>query len=150
MDPTSAGVAVVGLAASLVTLVTLVSESSKKFHSLCKQISDAPEDVKQLLGKMRTLEFLSQKLVEHSRNGEVPNEMLEFWRHRAELMTDDVKDMKESTDSLENWVQRKTYSQKQVRMRIAKFFADDKIKAFERKLSQHVEAFTLALTLVST
>jgi hypothetical protein len=56
------------------------------FHSLWKPMRDPTEDVKQLLGKMRTVEFLFRQLVKHqlAETIEVPNEILVFWGH-AEL-----------------------------------------------------------------
>lgn len=149
MDPASAAVAAVGFAGSLVALFEVVTDTSRAVHGLLGKLREASTDAKRLLGILRTLEVLADKIKHYNEADEFPKAMQELWRDRAALMLQDLEGLKGIVKKLEESGQGKSYSQKHFRMRMQKVFADDKIKLYERNLSSHVQTFNFALSMVS-
>ncbi|KAH0565040.1 hypothetical protein GP486_001566 [Trichoglossum hirsutum] len=153
MDPASASVAAVGFAASILTLATAAAQSSRAIHNLWHNLRDAPEDLKRLLRTIETLELLTREIADKSHgywSDGLPEGLRDLWNNRAELMKEDFRGLENSVAKLEKSIAGKTYSNQHIRMRVQKFFSNDKIKGYEKKLSSHVETFTLALSILST
>lgn len=151
MDPVSAAVAAVGFAASLATLVGLVTESSRVLHNLWDKVRDTPKDVERLLDIVRVTESLVKEIAGLIFEGseDVPAMLQEIWNARAGLMLVDMRGLGQVVLELQNSIESETISRKHIRTSIRKFFKDDKILSYERKLSKHIETFTLVLSMLS-
>lgn len=58
MDPASAVVAFIGVAASLTTLAALVIDSSKTLFNVHRKVKNAPEDIRTLCRQLNALQCL--------------------------------------------------------------------------------------------
>ncbi len=82
-------------------------------------------------------------------SGDVPAMLQEIWNARAGLMLVDMRGLGQVVLELQNSIESETISRKHIRTSIRKFFKDDKILSYERKLSKHIETFTLVLSMLS-
>jgi hypothetical protein len=120
MDPASAAVAAVGFAGSLVALLAVAIETTRGVYSLWGKLKEASSDARRLLGVMRTLDLLVDKIKGFNEVDASSQGMQDFWGARAELMLQDLEGLNGIVKKLGESGQGKTYSKKHLRKRIRK------------------------------
>ncbi|KAL9119408.1 MAG: hypothetical protein Q9187_004038 [Circinaria calcarea] len=152
MDPASAGIALVGFAASLATLAAVVANSCKTLYNLRNKLRDAPEEVRKLIESIKVLEKLLEeiqaRLAEH-KDADLSQCLQELWADSAAQMQEDMEDFQTVVTKLDRYLNGPKVSSKLVRLRIRRYFDEDTIAKFQRKISAHTETLTLIQLFMS-
>lgn len=152
MDPASAAVAFVGFAASIASLSAVVVNSCKTMHNVWHSLKDAPQDVRRLLRKMKTLEKVILEIgtaaVQFS-NDPSRQYSQQHWVDHIEEMVDDWTILGDKISKLQANLTAKTSSGKHLRARVRKFFSEDDILKFENILSGHLQIFIVMCSVQS-
>ena len=97
MDPASATVVSIGLAASLTTLLGLVVDSSKTLYDLQRKLRHAPKSVLRLQQDLQdygALLFKIQTRFREKGDIDVPQDWQELWQSFASQMEQEMEDFK--------------------------------------------------------
>lgn len=152
MDPASAAVAFVGFAASIASLSAVVVNSCKTIHNVWHSLKDAPQDVRRLLRKMKTLEKVILEIgtvaVQFS-NDPSRLDLQQHWADHIEEMVDDWTVLNDKIIKLQASLTAKTSSGKNLRARVRKFFSEDDILKYENILSGHLQIFIAMCSMQS-
>lgn len=152
MDPASAAVVFVGFAASIASLSAVVVNSCKTIHNVWHSLKDAPQDVRRLLKKMKTLEKVIleiEKVVVQFGEDTSKLDSQQYWVDQLLEMVDDFTILKEKINNLQANLTAKTLSRKNLGARVRKFFSEDEILKYEGILSGHLQTFNIMFCLQS-
>jgi len=159
IDPASAVISFIGFTASISTLAALVIDSAKTLYNLQSQLKNAPEDVHRLLRQLQIFEKLLDEIRARSReHGDmgVPDTLQEIWQISATQIEEDLIGFTKVLRSLQRRLNGYSVSSNLVRLRVMKFFYDDDLVKFQRRLSSHhqsmgvIQLFISELVLNST
>lgn len=114
MDPASAGVALVGFAASITTLTAVALDSSRTLYSIRKKLQSTPEDVRRLIRQVRVFEGLLAAI----RDLGVPQDLQEIWEESINQMREEMQQFNPVVSSLQRLLDGPTVSSKMIRLRI--------------------------------
>ena len=143
MDPGSAGVAFVGFAASLVTLVAVVAKSSKVLYELRSNFKDAPEDVRHLLEQFRIFQKLLNEL---SARLQKPQDVgtIRCLQVLLELsvnqMGEDMNEFQVVVSKLHRFLNNLDSSM--IRLRIRYHLNESTVSKYQRRISTHIYVLT--------
>lgn len=152
MDPASATVAFVGFAASLASLAGLLIQSAQTIEDLCRKFKRAPDDLKRFCAALKRLELLLGLLKDrtsHYAEGDLPQDFLRFWCDNASQMEKDYHKLHTLISKLQHCFDGYSVSKKNVTARVRVFFSSAEISEFDKRLSGHVEKFSLALSMIN-
>jgi len=152
MDPASATVAFIGFAASLVSLVGLVIESTKTINSFYSRFERAPNELQRLQSTVKQSSCFLVLLKEQTRqiaDKDLPQNLREYWLENVVQMYTDYEALNRFALKFQEPLDLFSASKKHVRARIRHFFCSEEISELEARLSTHVPKFHLALTMVT-
>lgn len=144
MDPGTAVVAFTGFAASVITIVGLVTESCKTLYNLQAKVKHASEDFQRLSEKLRTLERLLAEL-QKSVVGEddVSTETQTVWKETVAQMEADMSRFNSLLRQLEKKMGTESLSGLNVRMRVKWVFMDDPVADYNNRLAWHIQSLQM-------
>ena len=149
MDPCSAGVAFIGFAASLATLVAAVAKSSKVLYELRKEFRDAPEDVKMFLEQFaifqKLLNELSTRLHEPQDIGTLRglHDLLELSMNQMQA---DMNDFQAILFKLHRVLNNPESSL--VRLRVRHHFNQGAVRKYQGRIATHIVILTYIQSMV--
>ncbi|KAK3071563.1 hypothetical protein LTR53_008402 [Teratosphaeriaceae sp. CCFEE 6253] len=151
MDPASAAVAVLGLAASVAQLTSMAIASCKTLHSFCRDTSDAPDNVDRLLRLLQKLELVTERLypMVASLGHSTGDGVTVFWQQHAVEMKRDIQVFRDKVAKLERGFRAKDRPLKTILARMRVVFSNDETARYERVFSSHVETATLMLSMTT-
>ncbi|KAK3169287.1 hypothetical protein OEA41_008670 [Lepraria neglecta] len=152
MDPASAPVASVGFAGSIATLAATVVNSYRFLSNIYVSFKDAPEDIHRLLRKLQKLENIISEIRKTGDNIDQDAALdgsYQTWAEDLSEMENDLNTFKHKVSKVEAIVSTKAFSRKGASSRVRKFVSKDEITKYEGILSNHVETFSLILSLLS-
>ncbi|KAH0542506.1 hypothetical protein FGG08_003102 [Glutinoglossum americanum] len=150
MEPT---ITIVGFAASLATLATLVINSSKTLYNLRRRLKNAPEDITRLLHQLRDYEGLLcevQHRLQQDNQGNTPGLQMLLARV-AEQMKEDMEGFAGAIQRVNGLLDGHTNitSGKLLTLRIRHILQEDVVREYQRLISSHVGTLTLLLSILS-
>ena len=138
MDPLS-------FTASLITVVSLVTASSKKIHDLRGKLQNAPKDVENLLEQVQTFESLLVELntqLQDHRNNVTPSETLRrVWGSSLAQMERDVQSLQSVLSKAESLVKKKSKSSK-ILLLARQMLSEKEVEQYRRKIDTHCSTLT--------
>ncbi|KAH8884415.1 hypothetical protein GQ53DRAFT_770994 [Thozetella sp. PMI_491] len=149
MDPLSATATIVGLAASLVTLVDLAVESSKLLHRLRSSLRDAPAEILDLCRRLVEVEGVLRELQAQAGEGDrlfSPSIRTLLSASTAALQLD-LEKLHTRVRKLKAPLEPAGGHGKLVGTRIRYLIRQDEIKEHERRLGAHLMQLSLILAL---
>ena len=133
MDPLS-------FAASLITVLSLVTASSKKIHDLRRKLQNAPKDVISLLEQVQTFESLLNELktqLQDHRNNVTPQETLQqVWGSSLKQMQRDVQSLQDVLSKVETLVTKKSKCSK-ILLLARQMLSEKEVEQYRRKIDTH-------------
>ena len=135
----------IGFAASLITVVGLVTASSKKIHDLRRKLGNAPKDAENILEQVHTyanlLDELKTQLQDH-RNSVPPQETLQgVWASSIAQMQQDVQSLQAVLSKYESLLKKKSRSSKI--LLVARHIVSEKeVERYQRKIDVHCSTLT--------
>ena len=152
MDPASASVAGVGVAASLTTLTALVVDSSKTLLHISSRWKKAPEDIARLLAQLQLFERLLYETSHHIENAEAaccaPDTVANV-AIAVDHMLKDLRDLEKATHKCKALVSRPLSAKKNFVLRVRHVLQEDEVLEYQRRISSHIGTLTLLLELYS-
>ena len=98
----------ISFVASLITVVGLVTVSSKKIYDLRAKLSRDPKDVENLLEQLQTFESLLNELSQDHRNSLTPQETLQqVWGSSIAQMRRDMQSLQSVLSKVESLLNKK-------------------------------------------
>lgn len=138
MDPLS-------FAASLITVVSFVTASSKKIRDLRGKLQNAPKDVENLLEQVQTFESLLVELntqLQDHRNNVTPQETLQqVWGSSLAQMQRDVQSLQSVLSKVESLVKKKSKSSKLLLL-ARQLFSEKEVEQYRKKIDTHCGTLT--------
>lgn len=151
MDPASAGVAFIGLAASLTTLAGVTINSARTLHDLINTLVNAPKDLVRLQKKVERLERLIKEVQRTTEGIEDEGSSVNLdkdWLEACLAMQVDLQALQSKVLEIAASFKRSSHSSLQLRSRIRKFLSDTEISKYEALLSEHTHTLSLMLNTV--
>lgn len=141
----------IGFAASLITVVGLVTASSKKIHDLRGKLSNAPKDAGNLLEQVYTfanlLDELKTQLQDH-RNSVAPQETLQqVWESSIAQMQQDVQSLQAVLSKYESLLKKKSRSSK-ILLLARHMLSEKEVEQYQRKIDIHCGTLTSIQAMV--
>lgn len=151
MDPASAGVAVVGFAASLAALTGIFATGVQRLWTLADKLKNAPEELKRLHGAVESLQALFtgvRSILQDEDAKLLPPEILQSWKDTAQRIWDDLigfdamleKCCPGTNDGQRRWP---------IKSRVKKYLNDAAIAHWESVLNGHINKLTLFLSILN-
>ena len=138
MDPLS-------FAASLITVVSLVTASSKKIHDLRGKLQNAPKDVENLLEQVQTFESLlnelKTQLQDHRNNVTTQETLQQVWGSSLAQMQRDVQNLQSVLSKVESLVKKKSKSSK-ILLLARQMLSEKEVEQYRRKIDTHCGTLT--------
>ena len=138
MDPLS-------FAASLITVVSLVTAGSKKIHDLRGKLQNAPKDVENLLEQVQTFESLlvelNTQLHDHRNNVTPPETLQKVWGTSLAQMERDVQSLQSVLSKVESLVKKKSKSSK-ILLLARQMLSEKEVEQYRRKIDTHCGTLT--------
>lgn len=151
MEPASASIAFIGVAASLTTLAALVIDSSKTLYRVGIKLKKAPEDITRLLTQLKLFERLlseaQQRVEDHKAEFAVPD-VGTLFTIAAERMLKDVRDFEGTLQKCERLLSGPASTKKALVSRVQHVLKEDRLKGYERLISSHMATLTLLLEIL--
>ena len=141
----------ISFAASLITVISLVTASSKKIHDLRGKLQNAPKDVENLLEQVQTFESLLKELntqLQDHRNSVTPQETLQrVWGSSLAQMERDVQSLQSALSKVESLVKKKSKSSK-ILLLARQMLSEKEVKQYRRKIDSHCGTLTSIQALI--
>ena len=135
----------ISFAASLITVVSLVTTSSKKIHDLRGKLQNAPKDVENLLEQVQTFESLLKELntqLQDHRNSVTSQETLQqVWGSSLAQMERDVQSLQSILSKVESLVEKKSKSSK-ILLLARQILSEKEVELYRRKIDTHCGTLT--------
>ncbi|EON69156.1 hypothetical protein W97_08342 [Coniosporium apollinis CBS 100218] len=151
MDPATAGVAFVGFAASLTTLLSLAVMSAQTLYSLREKLKSAPTEVRWLEQSLKIYANLLKEIqTQHAnavKSGSVCLE--ELWKSSMVQMQDDFTGLEITVKRLHRLLSEGGLSQMAIRLRIRHVFDEETAAKHRAKVLSHIQTLTLLYTFIS-
>lgn len=141
----------ISFAASLITLVGLVTASSKKIHELRRKLRNAPKDVESLLEQVQTFEGLLNELntqLQNHRNNVTPQVTLQQVGGSAiAQMERDVQSLHSVLSKVESQVNKKSKSSK-ILLLARQMLSEKEVEHYRKKIDTHCTTLTSIQAMV--
>ena len=152
MDPSSAAVAFIGVAASLTTLAALVIDGSKTLFNVYRKAKTASKDIRCLCRQLNV--FLSllheaQNLVKEHGPDYAASDMGTVFTMAIEYMLDDLRGFKDTVQKLKGLMSRSTSSKDLFVLRVRHILKEDCLREYQRLINSHVATLTLLLEILT-
>lgn len=152
MDPASAAVAFIGVAASLTTLAALVIDGYKTLFDVHRKVKNAPKDIRRLCRQLNAFQCLLDEVrdlvVDHGPDyaaSDVGTVFATTIRH----MLDDLHDFKDTVQKLKGVMSDFTSSKDLFVLRVRHIFKEDGVREYQRLICSHVATLTLLLEILT-
>lgn len=152
MDPASAAVAIIGVAASLTTLAALVIDGYKTLFDVHRKVKNAPKDIRRLCRQLNAFQCLLDEVrdlvVDHGPDyaaSDVGTVFATTIRH----MLDDLHDFKDTVQKLKGVMSDFTSSKDLFIFRVRHIFKEDGVREYQRLICSHVATLTLLLEILT-
>ena len=156
MDPASAAVAFIGVAASLTTLAALVIDGSKTLLNVHRKVKNAPEDIRRLCRQLNAFQCLLYEaqdlvrdLVRDHGPDYAPSDVGTVFATTFEHMLDDLRDFKDTVQKLKSLMAHSTSSKDLFVLRVRHIFKEDGVREYQRLICSHVATLTLLLEILT-
>ena len=152
MDPTSAAVTFIGVAASLTTLAALVIDGSKTLLNAHRKVKNAPEDIMRLCKQLNVFQCLlyeAQDLVRDHRPDYSASDVGIVFATAIEHMLDDLRDFKDTVQKLKGLMSHSTSSKDFFVLRVRHILKEDGVREYQRLICSHVATLTLLLEILT-
>ena len=135
----------ISFAASLITVVGLVTASAKKIHDLQRKLSNAPKDVETLWEQIQTFEKLLKELetqLRDHRNSVPPQDTLQgVWGSSIAQMRQDVQDLQALVSKVESLLKKKSMNSK-IMLGARQILSEKEVERYQRKIVTHCGTLT--------
>ena len=132
-------------AASLITVVSLVTASSKKIHDLRRKLQNAPKDVDNLVEQVQTFESLLNELntqLQDHRNNVTPQETLQqVWGSSIAQMQRDVQSLQSVLSKVESLLKKKSKSSK-ILLLARQMLSEKEVEQYRSQIDTHCGTLT--------
>ena len=141
----------ISFAASLITVVSLVTTSSKKILDLRRKLHNAPKDVQNLLEQVQTFESLLHELntqLQDHRNNVTPQETLqEVWGSSLMQMQRDVQSLQSVLTKVESLLKKKSKSSK-ILLLARRMLSEKEVEQYRKQIDTHCGTLTIIQAVV--
>ena len=144
MEPLTATVTLIGLGASLVTLLAAVGDASKALFELQRKIKDAPSSVERLHQDLRIIQVLLDVIKDQSLKYEgldVPQPLQHLWSNFVIQLESDIRDFKAKLSKFKLFGQG-------LKARIGHIFAEGIVNEFQKRYSAHIQTLIMIQNMV--
>ena len=151
MDPASAAVAFIGVAASLTTLAALVIDSSKTLLHVRHKFKNVPEDIRRLCERLDVFQCLlyeAQGLVRDHGPDYAASDVGTVFAAAIEHMIQDMRDFKDTVQKLKGLTSQSTSSKNLFVSHVRHILKEDCVREYEGLISSHVATLTLQLEIL--
>lgn len=151
MDPTSAAIASIGLAASLTTLTALVIDCSKTLFNVHRKVKNAPEDIKRLYGQLNAFQrllFEAQELVRDNGPAYAASALQALFTSAIEHMLDDLHGFKHTLQDLNGLMSHSASFKELFALRVRHILKEDGVREYQRLICSHMATLTLLLEML--
>ena len=135
----------ISFAASLITVVSLVTTSSKKIHDLRRKLHNAPKDVESLLEQVQTFESLlnelNTQLQDHRNNVTTQETLQRVWGSSLVQMQRDVQILQSVLAKVESLVKKKSKGSK-ILLVARKILNEKEVEQYQKKIDTHCGTLT--------
>lgn len=152
MDPASASIAVIGLAASLTTLAALVIDSCKTMYTVRAQLRNAPKDIQRLSRGLKEFEDLVcglRDIVRAQPSGHAASILELAFENSTEQMHRDMVDFEIVIQRLKGLLDTSTSPGKILALRIRHILNESAVQKYQHLISSHVGTLTLLLGMLN-
>lgn len=152
MDPASAAVAFIGVAASLTTLAALVIDGSTILFNVHRKVKHAPEGIRRLCRQLNAFQCLldeAQHLVRDHGPNHAAADLGTVFAMAIEHMLDDLRDFKDTIQKLKGLMSHSTSSKDLFVLRVRHIFKEDGVREYQRLICSHVATLTLLLEILT-
>ena len=152
MDPASAAVAFIGVAASLTTLAALVIDGSKTILKAHRKVKNAPEDIRRLCRQLNAFQCLlyeAQDLVRDHGPDHAASDVGTVFATAIEHMLNDLRDFKDTVQKLKGLMSHSTSSRDLFVLRVRHILKEDGVREYQRLMCSHVATLTLLLEIMT-
>lgn len=152
MDPASAAVAFIGVAASLTTLAALVIDSSKTLFNVHRKVKNAPEDIRNLCRQLNAFQCLlyeAQDLVRDHGPAYAASAAGTEFAKAIEHMLNDLRGFKDTVQNLKGLMSHSTSSKDLFVLRVRHILKEDGVREYQRLICSHVATLTLLLEILT-
>ncbi len=152
MDPASASVAFIGVAASLTTLATLVIDSSKTLYNVPRKVKKAPKDIKDLVRQLKAFECLlleAQERIQVHRAEYFAPGVGTLFTTAVEHMLADLRDFEDAVLKLRGLLSAPASPRDSPLLRIRHILQEDGVQEYQRLISFHMATLTLLLEVLT-
>ena len=133
MDPLS-------FTASLITVIKLVSTSSKKIYDIRGKLKSSPKDVEDLLQQIQTFEGLlnelKTQLQDHQNNASPQETLQQVWGSSLAQMEKDVQNLHTVLSKVERLFKKKSMTSK-ILLLARQILSEKEIELYQRKIDSH-------------
>ena len=147
MDPASAAVAFIGVAASLATLAALVIDGSKTLFNVHRKVKNAPEDIRRLCRQLNAFQCLLYEAQDLVRDDglDAASDLRAVFATAIGHMLDDLRGFKDTTQRLKGLMSHSTSSTDLFVLRVRHILKEDGIRDYQRLICSHIATLTLLL-----
>lgn len=152
MDPASASIAIVGLAASLTTLAALVIDSCKTIQNVRAQLRNAPKDIRRLSRGLKELENLIcglRDIVRAQPSGHTTSIIEVAFENATEQMHRDMTEFGIVIQRLKGLLNTSASPGKILALQIRHILSESAVQKYESLISSHVGTLTLLLGMLN-
>ena len=135
-----AAVALVGFAASLVTLTATVGESARTVHDLWKTVKESPTILKRLSDAIAENEALLKEMQAVSDKYErvgIPDSLISRWKSTSSSAYNDFKELNMEMSKILEWNKGGELTKWHVRRRVRHFFSETALETRCKQLTTH-------------
>lgn len=151
MDPASASVAGIGVAASLTTLAALVINCCKTLYHVASKLKEAPADIMRLVTQLKLFEYLlseAQRRIKDHGPEHVAPDVGTLFNIAAENMLKDVRNLESAIRKWEISVSGPA-SPNTLLLRVRHVLKEDRVQEYQRFISSHLATLTLLMEILN-
>lgn len=135
----------IGFAASLITVVGLVTASSKKIHDLRRKLRNCPKDVEHLLEQVHTFESLLDELKSQQQDHQnsVPSQetLQRVWGSPIAQMQQDLQSLQAVLSKVESLLKKNSRSSNML-LAARHILSEKEVERYQRKIDVHCGTLT--------
>lgn len=135
----------IGFAASLITVVGLVTASSKKIHDLRRKLRNSPKDVEHLLEQVHTFESLlnelKSQLQDHQNSVPRQETLQRVWGSPIVQMQQDLQSLQAVLSKVQSLLKKNSRSSKML-LAARHILSEKEVERYQRKIDVHCGTLT--------
>ena len=152
MDPASAAVAFIGVAASLTTLAALVIDGSKTLLKVHGKVKNAPEDIRRLCRQLDVFQCLlheAQVLVRDHGPLYATSDVGTVFARAIEHMLNDLGEFNDTVQKLKALMSQPKSAKDLLVLRVRYIIKEDRVREYKRRICSHVATLTAQLEILT-